>query len=291
MKPSFSPFNITLRGVAREFDRPLVMGILNVTPDSFYAGCRVSDDEAIEARINEIVEQGGDIIDLGAYSTRPGAQDVDAREELTRLRRAMAVVKRQAPGVITSVDTFRASVARAAVEELGVDMVNDVSGGQLDGDMFKTVAQLKVPYILMHMRGTPPTMHQLVDYDNVTHEVVNVLARRIDTLRNMGVADIIADPGFGFSKTLEQNYEMLAGMEQFHTLGVPLLVGVSRKSMIYLLLDITPAEALTGTIVVNTLALAAGAHILRVHDVRPAVEACKIVQQTRSCYKPTKQTT
>lgn len=280
----FSPFSLMLRGSRKEFDRPLVMGILNATPDSFYAGCRASDDEAIAARVREIVGQGGDIIDIGAYSTRPGASDVDAAEELNRLTRAMAVVKREAPDAITSVDTFRADVARAAVEELGVDIINDVSGGQLDEAMFSTVASLGVPYILMHMRGTPATMQQFTEYDDVTSDVVAFLAERIAALRDMGAGDIIADPGFGFSKTLEQNYEMLAGIEQFHTLGVPLLVGVSRKSMIYRLLGTTPAEALNGTTVVNALALAAGAHILRVHDVREAVETCKIVMQAGSCH-------
>lgn len=276
MKP-FTPFSLTMRGRKHEFDRPLVMGILNATPDSFYAGCRTTDEGAISARVSEIVEQGGDIIDIGAYSTRPGAADVDAAEELARLRQAVTIVRRVAPQVITSVDTFRASVARAAVEELGIDIINDVSGGSLDGDMFATVAALKVPYILMHMRGTPATMQSLTQYQDVTAEVVAHLATRIAQLRDMGAGDIISDPGFGFSKTLEQNYEMLAGLEQFHTLGVPLLVGVSRKSMIYKLLGATPHEALNGTTVVNTLALAAGAHILRVHDVREAVEACKIV--------------
>jgi len=280
----FSPFSLMLRGSRKEFDRPLVMGILNATPDSFYAGCRASDDEAIAARVREIVGQGGDIIDIGAYSTRPGASDVDAAEELNRLTRAMAVVKREAPDAIISVDTFRAGVARAAVEELGVDIVNDVSGGQLDEAMFSTVASLGVPYILMHMRGTPATMQQFTEYDDVTSDVVAFLAERIAALRDMGAGDIIADPGFGFSKTLEQNYEMLAGIEQFHTLGVPLLVGVSRKSMIYRLLGTTPAEALNGTTVVNALALAAGAHILRVHDVREAVETRKIVMHTGSCH-------
>ncbi len=280
----FSPFSLMLRGSRKEFDRPLVMGILNATPDSFYAGCRASDDEAIAARVRDIMGQGGDIIDIGAYSTRPGASDVDAAEELNRLTRAMAVVKREAPDAITSVDTFRAGVARAAVEELGVDIVNDVSGGQLDKAMFSTVASLGVPYILMHMRGTPATMQQFTEYDDVTSDVVAFLAERIAALRDMGAGDIIADPGFGFSKTLEQNYEMLAGIEQFHTLGVPLLVGVSRKSMIYRLLGTTPAEALNGTTVVNALALAAGAHILRVHDVREAVETRKIVMQAGSCH-------
>lgn len=284
MNIKFSPFSLTLRGSRQEFARPLVMGVLNATPDSFYAGCRASDDEAIAARVREIVEQGGDIIDIGAYSTRPGASDVDAGEELVRLRRAMAVVKREAPQVITSVDTFRADVARAAVGELGVDIINDVSGGTLDADMFPAVAALGVPYILMHMRGTPATMQQYTQYDDVTAQVVECLAGRIAQLRDMGAGDIISDPGFGFSKTLEQNYEMLAGLEQFHSLGVPLLVGVSRKSMIYKLLGTTPHEALNGTTVVNTLALAAGAHILRVHDVKEAVEACKIVAMAGGCH-------
>lgn len=284
MIKKFSPFSLTLRGSRQEFDRPLVMGILNVTPDSFYAGCRASDDEAIAARVREIVGQGGDIIDIGAYSTRPGASDVDAVEELDRLSRAMAVIRREAPQAITSVDTFRATVARAAVGELGVDIINDVSGGQLDEDMFPTVAALDVPYVLMHMRGTPATMQQLTCYDNVTRQVVDCLSGRIALLRDMGVTDVIADPGFGFSKTLEQNYEMLAGLEQFHSLKVPLLVGVSRKSMIYKLLGATPLEALNGTTVINSLALTAGAHILRVHDVREAVEACKIVEMARSCH-------
>lgn len=284
MNIKFSPFSLTLRGSRQEFARPLVMGVLNATPDSFYAGCRASDDEAIATRVREIVEQGGDIIDIGAYSTRPGASDVDAGEELVRLRRAMAVVKREAPQVITSVDTFRADVARAAVGELGVDIINDVSGGTLDADMFPAVAALGVPYILMHMRGTPATMQQYTQYDDVTAQVVECLAGRIALLRDMGAGDIISDPGFGFSKTLEQNYEMLAGLEQFHSLGVPLLVGVSRKSMIYKLLGTTPHEALNGTTVVNTLALAAGAHILRVHDVKEAVEACKIVAMAGGCH-------
>lgn len=284
MNIKFSPFSLTLRGSRQEFARPLVMGVLNATPDSFYAGCRTSDDEAIAARVREIVEQGGDIIDIGAYSTRPGASDVDAGEELARLRRAMAVVKREAPQVITSVDTFRADVARAAVGELGVDIINDVSGGTLDADMFPAVAALGVPYILMHMRGTPATMQQYTQYDDVTAQVVECLAGRIAQLRDMGAGDIISDPGFGFSKTLEQNYEMLAGLEQFHSLGVPLLVGVSRKSVIYRLLGTTPHQALNGTTVVNTLALAAGAHILRVHDVKEAVEACKIVAMAGGCH-------
>ena len=277
----FTPFTLSLRGRELKCDRPLVMGILNVTPDSFYAGCRATDEEAISMRVKEIVEQGVDVIDIGAYSTRPGAADVSAAEEVARLRLAVEVVKREAPDMVTSVDTFRAHVARVAVEELGVDMVNDVSGGSLDDAMLETVASLQVPYVLMHMRGTPATMQQLTDYDNVTSDVVEWLGARIEQLRTLGAKDIIVDPGFGFSKTLEQNYELLAGLERFHELGVPLLVGVSRKSMIYKKLGVDPARALNGTTAVNTIALMAGAHIIRVHDVREAVEAREIVCATQ----------
>lgn len=277
----FTPFTLSLRGRELKCDRPLVMGILNVTPDSFYAGCRATDEDAISMRVKEIVEQGADVIDIGAYSTRSGAADVTAAEEVARLRRAVEVVKREAPGMATSVDTFRAHVARVAVEELGVDMVNDVSGGSLDDAMFETVASLQVPYVLMHMRGTPATMQQLTDYDNVTCDVVEWLGARIEQLRALGAKDIIVDPGFGFSKTLDQNYELLAGLERFLELGVPLLVGVSRKSMIYKKLGVDPARALNGTTAVNTIALMAGAHIIRVHDVREAVEAREIVCATQ----------
>ncbi|MCQ2289224.1 MAG: dihydropteroate synthase [Muribaculaceae bacterium] len=280
MNRHFTPFHLTLRDGVRQYVRPAVMGILNATPDSFYAGCRATDEDAIAARVREIVAQGADMIDIGAYSTRPGADTVSAEEELLRLRHAMAVVKREAPHMVTSVDTFRAGVARAAVEEMGVDIINDVSGGRLDDAMFSTVAALRVPYILMHMRGTPATMQQLTDYDNVTRDVVSFLAQRMAMLRDMGAGDVIVDPGFGFSKTLEQNYEMLAHLDMFHTLEVPLLVGVSRKSMIYKLLGVTPQEALNGTTAVNAIALMQGAHILRVHDVRAAVEARDIVEAT-----------
>lgn len=278
----FTPFSLTIRGEVHQYDRPLVMGILNVTPDSFYAGCRATDEQALCQRVSQIVGQGGDIIDIGAYSTRPGASEVDTDEEIARLRLAVDAVRQVAPGAITSVDTFRSRVARVAVEQLGVDIINDVSGGTLDSDMLGTVASLGVPYVLMHMRGTPATMQQLTQYDNVTREVIDFLATRIARLRDMGAGDVIADPGFGFGKTLDQNYEMLAGLDQFHRLGVPLLVGVSRKSMIYRLLDVTPHEALNGTTVVNTLALMAGAHILRVHDVAAAAQARTIVAKTNS---------
>lgn len=277
---SFKPFTLHVRGEVRRYSEPLVMGILNVTPDSFFAGSRAEDSVAIEARIATLVKQGADIIDVGGYSTRPGAPEVDPQEEQCRVERGLLAVRRIAPQVLTSVDTFRASVAEHAVEACGCDMVNDVAGGTLDAQMFATVARLQVPYILMHMRGTPAIMQQLTDYDNLTRDIVADLARKADELRQMGATDIILDPGFGFSKTLDQNYELLAHMEQFQSLGLPLLVGVSRKSMIFRALGGTPAEALNGTTVINTLALLKGAQILRVHDVQPAVEARKLVSLT-----------
>lgn len=277
----FHPYSLNLHGRLVEITRPWIMGILNVTPDSFYDGSRCPDTERIEARVRQIIDEGADVIDIGAYSTRPGADDVSAAEELARIERGMEVVRRVAPDAIVSVDTFRADVARSCVEQLGVDIINDVAGGTLDDRMFATVAQLGVPYIVMHMRGTPATMQQLTDYDNVTADVLKYLARKVDELHQMGVNDVIADPGFGFSKTVEQNYELMRGLEVFHELRVPLLVGVSRKSMVFRLLGCTPAEALNGTTVLNTLALERCAHILRVHDVRQAVEARAIVEATR----------
>ena len=274
------PYSINVRGRLKEIDRPWVMGILNLTPDSFYEASRCDDVDKLMLRIGQMVEEGADVIDVGAYSTRPGAAEVTADEEFARLKSGMAVLKRLAPDMLTSVDTFRADVAARCVEELGVDMVNDVSGGELDKEMFATVARLRVPYIVMHMRGTPATMQQMTQYDDVTAEVLESLARKIDQLHQLGVADVIADPGFGFSKTLEQNYEMLSQLNAFAKLDVPLLVGVSRKSMIYKALGTAPAEALNGTTVLNTMALLQGAHILRVHDVKAAAEAVKLVKMT-----------
>jgi dihydropteroate synthase len=263
---------------------PLVMGILNVTPDSFYAGSRSDTTQAIEARVGQMLAEDVDIIDIGAYSTRPGAAVVTADEEKARLAQAMEVIHRLAPNVVTSVDTFRADVARYAVEQQGIGIVNDVSGGTLDPQMFATVADLQVPYILMHMRGTPATMQQLTDYDNVVDDVLHDLRGKLDTLCGMGVRDVVVDPGFGFAKTLHQNYELMARLEEFHSLRAPLLVGISRKSMIYKTLNCTPDEALNGTTVLNTVALLAGAHILRVHDVLAAVEARTLIKSMYNKY-------
>ena len=257
------------------------MGIVNITPDSFYRGSRVTDEQTLIERVSQMLDAGADVLDLGACSTRPGSEQVSAQGEMERLQWALDIVRRLAPDAILSVDTYRADVARRCVEEWGVDIINDISGGTLDAAMFETVAHLRVPYVLMHMRGTPDTMSSLTDYDDVTADVLQWMARRIDELRQMGVADVIADPGFGFAKTMEQNYEMLARLEAFHALDAPLLVGVSRKRMIYTPLGCMADEALNGTTIVNTMALERGAHILRVHDVRAAVEAVKLTALLR----------
>lgn len=273
----FNRFSLNLHGRLYVADRPQVMGILNITPDSFYSGSRTMHEREIAARITSMVEEGADMIDVGAYSSRPGAADVPVREEIDRLRLGMRLLRDIAPDIPVSVDTFRADVARAAVEELGADMINDISGGDLDPDMWRTVAALNVPYILMHMRGTPSTMQQFTDYDDVTAEVINGLSRKLRELRLLGVADVIVDPGFGFSKTVDQNFEMMRNLRAFTlALNAPLLVGISRKSMIYKTFDTVPAETLNGTTVLNTIAISRGASILRVHDVKPCVEAVRL---------------
>ena len=272
-----------------EIARPWVMGILNVTPDSFYSASRTPGNEEIATRVRQLVSQGADIIDIGGYSSRPGADDVTAQEEYARLKRGIEAVKAIAPEMIISIDTFRADVARRCVIDDGADIINDISGGDLDSCMHATVAQLHTPYVMMHTRSTPATMQQHCDYPHgVTADVIASMGRKIDHLRQLGVCDIIMDPGFGFAKTLEQNYELLNNLEEFHLLGLPLLVGISRKSMIYRLLGTTPEESLNGTTVLNTAALLHGCHILRVHDVAQAVEAVKITSAlTRNYeYKP-----
>lgn len=281
MMQPFKTYSLNMRGQLVTIDRPWVMGIVNVTPDSFYSGSRVTDEQTLIGRVQTMLADGADVIDVGACSTRPGSESVDAKGEMERLEWALAVIRREAPDVILSVDTYRAEVAQRCVEEWGADIINDISGGTLDETMFSTVASLKVPYVLMHMRGTPETMTGLTDYDNVAADVLEWMARRIDELRQLGVADIIADPGFGFAKTVEQNYELLMRLEAFHALDAPLLVGVSRKRMIYTPLSCDADHALNGTTVVNTVALMQGAHILRVHDVRAAAEAVKLIAMMR----------
>lgn len=274
----FVPFSLNVSGRLVEYTKPAVMGIVNVTPDSFYGGSRTFLADQVRARVEKLVAEGADFIDIGAYSSRSGADEVSPEEELRRIETGMEQIRKIAPEIPVSVDTFRANVAREAVENLSVDIINDISGGDLDAEMFAAVAELKVPYILMHMRGTPATMQSLTDYgsEGVTANVLRDLAEKVNRLALLGVNDIIIDPGFGFAKTLDQNYELLAEMEAFHSLECPMLVGVSRKSMITKCLGITSEEALNGTTVINTLALERGAAILRVHDVKEAVEAVKL---------------
>ena len=269
---------IHVNGRLMDLSRPQVMGIINVTPDSFYAGSRTQTEMALARRVEQVVAEGASILDIGGYSSRPGAADVSPEEEMARLRRGLEVIRRVHPEAVVSVDTFRASVARQCVEEYGVALINDISGGEMDAEMFPTVAALGVPYILMHMQGTPQTMQQAPHYDHLLRDVFLYFARKVQQLRDLGAKDIILDPGFGFGKTMEDNYALLAHLDEFGIFGLPLLVGVSRKSMITRLLGITPDDALNGTTVINTLCLAKGARILRVHDVRQAVEAVRLVQ-------------
>ena len=274
---------INIRGRLLDLGRePIVMGILNHTPDSFFSGSRIQGDRAIHDRIEQILREGGKMVDVGGYSTRPDATEVPPEEEWTRVAQVLKILKKHYPEVIVSVDTFRAGVARKAVEIGGADLINDVSGGLLDSEMYATVGDLQVPYILMHMRGTPKTMQSLTEYSGkVTDVVISELLLPIEQARSAGIKDIILDPGFGFSKTLDQNYELMSKLDKFATLGLPLLVGISRKSMIYRLFDTSPQEALNGTSILNTFALLHGAHILRVHDVKEAVEAVKIVEKLK----------
>lgn len=274
------PYTINVGGRLLDLSEPQVMGILNVTPDSFYAGSRKQTEEDIRARVEQIVADGGSMVDIGAYSSRPGADDVSPEEEMARLSRGMRIVRELAPEMPVSVDTFRADVAKMAVEELGVDIINDISGGELDKDMFATVARLGVPYILMHMKGTPQTMQMAPHYDDLMKEILLYFAEKVQQLRDLGQKDIILDPGFGFAKTLEHNYQLMNHMEELKIFELPILSGISRKSMIYKLLGGTPQDALNGTSVLNTLSLMKGASILRVHDVKEAVEVVKIVSAT-----------
>lgn len=269
-------YTINVCGRLVDLSKPLVMGILNVTPDSFYQGSRKQTEEEIAQRTNQIIEEGGEMIDVGAFSTRPGAFEVTEEEEMDRLRRALAIVRREQPEAIVSVDTYRPHVARRCVEEWGADIINDVSEGGLtgivntpiheEGSMFETVARLQVPYILMSVKSN-------------LHDMLIAFARETQELYALGAKDIILDPGFGFGKTLDENYKIYHHMERLQVLDLPLLVGISRKSMIFKLLGGDPTTSLNGTTVLNTIALQKGASILRVHDVREAVEACKIYER------------
>lgn len=263
---------INVRGKLLDFSVPKVMGILNITPDSFYSGSRISSVELALQRTEKMLAEGADFIDIGAYSSRPGAADISVNEELERLIPIVKALVKAFPEAILSIDTFRAEVAKRAINE-GAHIINDISGGELDIEMFKTVARLKVPYILMHMRGTPQDMKQLTNYEDIFGDILKYFGRKLHELQALGVQDIILDPGFGFAKTIEQNFQLMSDFDRFKLLGVPVLAGVSRKSMIWKTLEIKSEEALNGTTVLNTVALMKGADILRVHDVKEAREA------------------
>lgn len=268
---------INIKGKLVDLSHPLVMGILNITPDSFYEESRLQSEKDIIARVHQIISEGGTIIDIGAQSSNPKSPFLSVETEVERLDHALEIINREFADLTISVDTFYSEVARRCVEKHGVAIVNDISGGSIDPKMFNTMAELNVPYILMHMRGTPQTMQQHTDYENFIQEIFFYFSEKVAQLNQLGVNDIILDPGFGFSKTLEQNYELLASVRGFEIFDLPLLIGISRKSMIYKYLDSTPAESLNGTTVLNTFALQNGANILRVHDVKEAVEAVQIL--------------
>ena len=278
-----TPLYINANGKLMDLSEPQVMGILNVTPDSFYAGSRAETERDITQRIHQIVNEGASIIDIGAYSSRPNAQHISAEEEMSRLRTGLELIRKHYPEAIVSVDTFRADIARMCVEEYGVAIINDISAGNMDEQMFPTIARLGVPYIIMHMKGTPQNMQETPHYDHFLKEIFYYFSEKVQKLRDLGAKDIIIDPGFGFGKTIEHNYELMNHLEEFHLFELPILVGISRKSMIYKLLGITPEEALNGTTALNTIALTKGAHILRVHDVKEAVETIRIVEKMKAC--------
>lgn len=272
------PLTINLNGRLMDFAVPKVMGIVNVTPDSFYDGSRTLDRELVAERVRDMVSAGVDIIDVGGCSTRPGGEQPGEDEEMRRLAIALDTIGEIAPGIPVSVDTWRSGVARRCVEGWGVEIINDVSGGTLDPGMWETVADLRAAYVLMHMRGTPETMQGMTAYGDVTAEVLEELARSIYRLRLIGVCDIIVDPGFGFAKTTEQNFRLLDDLGVFRETGCPVLAGMSRKSMIWRTLGASPGDSLAGTVAVNTIALERGADIIRVHDVREGVAAVRITQ-------------
>lgn len=269
---------INCKGRLIDLATPKVMGILNLTPDSFYDGGRNDSDQAILDKVGRMLDEGAQFIDVGGYSSRPGAAAIGANEEEGRIFPAIEMLVRQYPDVLISVDTFRASVARSAVGA-GAALVNDISAGWLDDDMMATVGTLHVPYIMMHMKGTPQTMASLAEYENLTGDILQYFAERIGEARRHGISDIVLDPGFGFAKTVAQNFELLGKMKELQVAGLPVLAGLSRKSTIYKTLDVTADDALNGTSVLNTIALMNGANILRVHDVKEAVECVKLFNE------------
>ena len=275
------PKYINAGGKLIDLSVPKVMGIINITPDSFYRGSRVTGEKEIISTAVRMTEEGADILDIGGYSSRPSAEDITAEEEGSRVLNAIRLIRKELPGAIVSVDTFRSEIAKTAVNDYGADIINDISGGEADEKMFEVVTQLNVPYIMMHMKGNPRTMQENPEYDDVVADILKWFGSRIVKLQNAGVKDIIIDPGFGFGKTIKHNFEMLQRLGDFAIAGLPVLVGISRKSMIWKSLSITPSEALNGTSVLHAVALLNGADILRVHDVKEAVQAVKLIEMLK----------
>lgn len=274
---------INVNGKLMDLTHPQVMGILNVTPDSFYVFSRKQTEDDMIGRILQIKEEGGSFIDIGAYSSRPGATHLSAEEEMNRLRIGLQLIGRYAPDMPVSVDTFRADIAKMCVEEYGASIINDISAGNMDENMFSTIAQLGVPYIIMHMQGTPQDMQKNPHYDHFLKEVFYYFSEKVQELRDLGVKDILIDPGFGFGKTLEHNYQLMNHLEEFQLFELPILIGISRKSMISKVLGGGPEEALNGTTALHAIALQKGASILRVHDVKEAVQTIKIIEKMKAC--------
>lgn len=272
-------YTLRLRNSIFSIDEPIVMAIINITPDSFYSSHGLLSERELIEVVAKSIDDGARIIDIGAHSTRPQCEIVNQEEELRRIQYALRLIRKHFPDIPISIDTYRAFIAQAAID-CGADIINDVSGGTMDNGMFETIGLLKVPYILTHMRGTPQTMHLQTQYDNLIGDILSFFETRVRSLHALGVSDIILDPGFGFAKTMEQNYELLSRLSHFKSLGLPLLAGLSHKSMLYKLLDIDVKDSLNATTVANTIALHGGASILRVHEVKPAIEAIKIVQAT-----------
>ena len=271
---------INYKGQLVDLSSPKVMGILNVTPDSFYNGAHYKDEKDILLQVEKMLKEGATFIDIGAYSSRPNAKHINEDEELKRIIPIVELILKQFPDILISIDTFRSNVAKHCIE-IGACMINDISAGQIDNNMMATVASLNVPYIMMHMKGTPQTMQQYTNYDNLVKDILFYFSEKIAEARQLGIVDLIIDPGFGFAKTIEQNYQLLNKLELFKMTELPILVGFSRKSMIYKILNSSAAEALNGTTTLNTIALQKGAKILRVHDVKEAMECIKLMSFLR----------
>ncbi len=272
---------INCRGKCLDFSSPKIMGILNITPDSFFDGGKYTEENSILARVGELILDGVEIIDIGAYSSRPGADNISEKEELRRLTLALNIIRKKYPDHLLSVDTFRSAIARELVNEFSINMINDISGGQIDSKMHDTIAELQIPYIIMHMPGTPKNMQSKTKYNDLINDIIDFLGTQIDSLKQKGLNDIIIDPGFGFGKTMGQNYQLLAHLSAFKILNCPVLAGISRKSMIYRFLEINAEESLNGTIALNMIALTNGANILRVHDVKEARQTINLYLKTK----------